>query len=229
MVREIDRAPADVVARLAAVGVATGHEAAGRTGLIGPRVVPRQDGVTVAGSAVTVLSHPGDNLMLHAAVEQCRPGDVLVVATTQESVHGMLGDLLARSLRARGVVGLVTDAGVRDLATLRAMRFPVWSRAVHAQGAVRATPGSVNVPVVVAGQRVRPGDVVVADDDGVLAVPAALAAEVADAAEARVANEDAKRARFAAGELGLDMYHLRPQLERLGVEYVDRLPEGDPR
>ncbi|WP_125775444.1 4-carboxy-4-hydroxy-2-oxoadipate aldolase/oxaloacetate decarboxylase [Antribacter gilvus] len=229
VVREIDRAPAEVIERLRQAGVATAHEAAGRTGLVGPRVLPRQDGVTIAGSAVTVLSHPGDNLMIHAAVEVCRPGDVLVVATTAESAHGMFGDLLATSLAAHGVIGLVTDAGVRDLATLRELGFPVWSRAVHAQGCVKATPGSVNVPVVVAGQRVRPGDVIVADDDGVLALAASVAPAVADAADERRANEEAKRARFEAGELGLDMYDLRPLLARLGVEYVDRLPDGDPR
>lgn len=229
VVRQVDRAPAAVIARLGRAGVSTVHEAAGRTGLVGPSVVARQDGVTIAGSAVTVLSHPGDNLMLHAAVEVCRPGDVLVVGTTARSAHGMFGDLLATSLQARGVAGLVTDAGVRDLATLRSMGFPVWSRAVHAQGTVKATPGSVNVPVVVAGQRVRPGDVVVADDDGVLALAASVAPAVADAADARTAHEEVKRAQFAAGVLGLDLYDLRPLLARLGVEYVDRLPDGDPR
>ncbi|MCF4123595.1 4-carboxy-4-hydroxy-2-oxoadipate aldolase/oxaloacetate decarboxylase [Antribacter sp. KLBMP9083] len=226
VVREVDRARADVVARLGTAGVATVHEAAGRTGLVGPRVQARVPGAAVAGSAVTVLSPPGDNLMLHAAVETCRAGDVLVVATTSDSTDGCFGDLLATSLQAHGVLGLVIDAGVRDVATLREMPFPVWSRAVHAQGCVKATPGSVNVPVVVAGQLVRPGDVVVADDDGVVVVPAARAAEVAAAAEARTANEEAKRATLASGTLGLDMYDLRPLLERLGVVYVDRLEDA---
>lgn len=226
VVREVDRAPADVVARLGAAGVATVHEAAGRNGLVGPRVQARVPGAALAGSAVTVLSPPGDNLMLHAAVETCRPGDVLVVATTSDSTDGFFGDLLATSLQARGVLGLVIDAGVRDVAALRELPFPVWSRAVHAQGCVKATPGSVNVPVVVAGQLVRPGDVVVADDDGVVVVPAARAADVAAAAEARTAAEEAKRATLASGTLGLDLYDLRPLLERLGVVYVDRLEDA---
>jgi 4-hydroxy-4-methyl-2-oxoglutarate aldolase len=179
----------------------------------------------IAGSAITVSCHPGDNLMIHAAVEVCRPGDVLVVTTTSPSTDGMFGDLLATSLRAHGVIGLVSDAGVRDVATLREMGFPVWSRAVHAQGTVKASPGSVNVPVVAAGQLVRPGDIIVADDDGVLALPAALGPAVAEAAAKRLAGETVKRDQLAAGTLGLDIYHLRPLLAELGVEYVDRLPE----
>lgn len=212
---------AGAVAELARQGVATVHEAQGRRGLLGPEIRPRQDGATIAGRAVTVLSQPGDNLMVHAAVEQCRPGDVLVIATTSESTDGMVGDLLAVSLRSRGVLGLVTAGGVRDVAELRRIGFPVWSRAVHAQGTVKATPGSVNVPVVVAGALVHPGDVVVADDDGVVVVARAEAAEVAAAGLARLRNEEGKRARFAAGELGLDMYGLRPELERMGVKYVE--------
>ena len=180
-------------------------------------------------SAVTVLSQPGDNLMLHAAVEVCRPGDVLVVATTSDSTDGMFGDLLATSLRARGVIGLVIDAGVRDIATLRAMGFPVWSSAVHAQGTVKASPGSVNVPVVVAGQLVEPGDIVIADDDGVLALPIRRGVEVADAADRRLENEEAKRAALASGTLGVDLYGLRPLLADLGVVYVDRLDGDDER
>jgi 4-hydroxy-4-methyl-2-oxoglutarate aldolase len=163
--------------------------------------------------------------MIHAAVEVCRPGDVLVVTTTSPSTDGMFGDLLATSLRARGVAGLVIDAGVRDLATLREMGFPVWSRAVHAQGTVKASPGSVNVPVVAAGQIVRPGDIVVADDDGVLALPATMGSTVADAAAKRLAGEEATRQQLAAGTLGVDLYNLRPLLAELGVRYVDHLPD----
>lgn len=225
VVRTVHRAEAEIVAALRAAGVATAHEAAGRVGLLGPAVQARQTGAAIGGSAITVSCHPGDNLMIHAAVEVCRPGDVLVVATTSPSTDGMFGDLLATSLLARGVIGLVIDAGVRDIATLRAMGFPVWSRAVHAQGTVKASPGSVNVPVVVAGRLVSPGDVVVADDDGVLALPAATGRAVADAAAARLAAETAKREQLAAGTLGVDLYHLRPLLERLGVRYVDRLPD----
>jgi 4-hydroxy-4-methyl-2-oxoglutarate aldolase len=225
VVRSVERAEEKVIAALRDAGVATAHEAAGRIGLLGPAVRARQDGVAVAGSAITVSCHPGDNLMLHAAVEVCRPGDVLVVTTTAPSTHGMFGDLLATSLMARGVVGLVSDAGVRDIATLREMGFPVWSRAVHAQGTVKANPGSVNVPVVADGQLVRPGDVVVADDDGVLVLRSSSAAAVADAAARRLANEAGKRAQLAAGDLGVDLYQLRPLLAELGVRYVDRLPD----
>jgi 4-hydroxy-4-methyl-2-oxoglutarate aldolase len=226
VVRSVERAEPDVIAALRRAGVATAHEAAGRVGLLGPAVRPRQAGSSIAGSAITVSCHPGDNLMIHAAVEVCRPGDVLVVATTSRSTDGMFGDLLATSLRSRGVLGLVSDAGVRDIATLREIGFPVWSRAVHAQGTVKASPGSVNVPIVVDGQLVHPGDVVVADDDGVLALPRVDAAAVAGAAAARIANEAAKREALASGVLGVDLYNLRPLLAELGVTYVDRLP-GD--
>jgi 4-hydroxy-4-methyl-2-oxoglutarate aldolase len=225
VVRHVDRADPEVIAALGAVGVAAAHEAAGRIGLLGPAVQGRLAGAAIAGSAITVSCHPGDNLMIHASVEVCRPGDVLVVTTTSPSTDGMFGDLLATSLIARGVVGLVIDAGVRDLASLREMGFPVWSRAVHAQGTVKASPGSVNVPVVAAGQIVRPGDIIVADDDGVLALPPAMGKRVAEAAEKRLANEASKRAALAGGTLGVDMYNLRPLLADLGVEYVDRLPE----
>jgi 4-hydroxy-4-methyl-2-oxoglutarate aldolase len=224
VVRSVDRAAPETIAALRDAGVATAHEAAGRTGLLGPRIEARQTGVTSAGSAITVSCHPGDNLMIHAAVEVCAPGDVLVVTTTSPSTDGMFGELLATSLAARGVAGIVIDAGVRDLAGLRAMGFPVWSRAVHAQGTVKASPGSVNVPVVVAGQPVNPGDIVVADDDGVVVLPAASGPAVAAACAERRANEAGKRARLASGELGVDMYALRPLLDRLGVVYVDRLP-----
>lgn len=224
VVRSVDRAGSEIVSALREAGVATVHEAAGRIGLLGPAIQARLSGAAIAGSAITVSCPPGDNLMIHAAVEVCRPGDVLVVTTTSPSTDGMFGDLLATSLRAHGVVGLVIDAGVRDIATLREMGFPVWSRAVHAQGTVKASPGSVNVPVVAAGQIVRPGDIVVADDDGVLALPIALGAPVAAAAARRLANEETKRKTLAGGTLGVDLYGLRPLLEKLGVEYVDRLP-----
>jgi 4-hydroxy-4-methyl-2-oxoglutarate aldolase len=225
VVRSVDRADPETIAALRDAGVATGHEAAGRLGLLGPAIQPRQTGAVIAGSAITVSCHPGDNLMIHAAVEVCRPGDVLVVTTTSPSTDGMFGDLLATSLTARGVVGLVIDAGVRDIATLREMGFPVWSRAVHAQGTVKASPGSVNIPVVVDGQIVRPGDIVVADDDGVLVLPPALGAKTAAAAAKRLENEATKRKQLAGGTLGVDMYNLRPLLAELGVEYVDRLPD----
>ena len=224
VVREVNRADPSVIADLRTAGVAAAHEAAGRIGLLGPSIEARLPGSAIAGSAVTVSCHPGDNLMIHAAVEVCRPGDVLVVTTTSPSTDGMFGDLLATSLIARGVVGLVIDAGVRDIAALRGMEFPVWSRAVHAQGTVKASPGSVNVPVVAAGQLVRGGDIVIADDDGVCVLPATRGATVAAAAAKRLANEAEKREKLAAGVLGVDMYNLRPLLANLGVEYVDHLP-----
>ncbi|MFG1923258.1 4-carboxy-4-hydroxy-2-oxoadipate aldolase/oxaloacetate decarboxylase [Cryptosporangium sp. NPDC048952] len=225
VVRSVDRAADDIIATIGRAGVATAHEAAGRIGLLGPAVQARQTGAVIAGSAITVSCHPGDNLMIHAAVEVCRPGDVLVVTTTSPSTDGMFGDLLAASLRAHGVIGLVSDAGVRDIATLREMGFPVWSRSVHAQGTVKASPGSVNVPVVAAGQLVRPGDIVIADDDGVLVLPISAGRQVAEAAAQRLANEADKRAQLEAGALGVDMYNLRSLLADLGVEYVDRLPD----
>jgi 4-hydroxy-4-methyl-2-oxoglutarate aldolase len=224
VVREVDRADPQTIAALGEAGVATAHEAAGRIGLLGPQIQARQAGTTVAGSAITVSCHPGDNLMIHASVEVCRPGDILVVTTTSPSTDGMFGDLLATSLAARGVLGIVIDAGVRDIATLREMGFPVWSRATHAQGTVKASPGSVNVPVVVAGQLVRPGDIVVADDDGVLALPIGAGPAAVEAAAKRLDSEEAKRAQLAGGTLGVDLYNLRPLLESLGVQYVDRLP-----
>ncbi|GAA3207979.1 4-carboxy-4-hydroxy-2-oxoadipate aldolase/oxaloacetate decarboxylase [Actinocorallia longicatena] len=214
-----------VVAGLREAGVATVHEAAGRTGLVSPEIAPRQEGAVIAGPAVTVSCPPGDNLMIHAAVEMCEPGDVLVVTTTSPSADGMFGDLLATSLLARGVAGLVTAAGVRDIAALREMGFPVWARAVCAQGTVKASPGSVNVPVVCGGSAVRPGDVVIADDDGVLCLPARSAPGVLERARARIAAEEDKREAFSSGVLGLDLYGLRDLLTRLGVRYVDELPE----
>lgn len=221
IVRSIERADPDVIDRLGVVGTATVHEAIGRVGFVGPHLRPIQTDTKIAGSAVTVLSHPGDNIMIHAAVEACRPGDVLVVTNTAPSTHGMFGDLLATSLMARGVRGLVIDAGVRDTADLRAMGFPVWSQHVSCQGTVKNTPGSVNVPVVLGGVTVQPGDVVCADDDGVVVVERAQAAWALEQSNARLAKEAATRSRLEAGELGVDIYGLRQQLIAMGVEYVD--------
>jgi 4-hydroxy-4-methyl-2-oxoglutarate aldolase len=219
--RTIDRADRPVVDALGALGTATVHEAIGRRGYAGPDLRPVQQGTRLAGSAVTVSSHPGDNLMIHAAVEVCQEGDVLVVTNTAPSTHGVFGELLATSLAARGVRALVVDAGVRDTAELREMGFAVWSRHVSCQGTVKASPGSVNVPVVLGEVVVSPGDVVCADDDGVVAVPRAEAAWAVERSRERVAREDAVRARLAAGELGVDLYGLRAKLEALGVEYVE--------
>ncbi|WP_399892786.1 4-carboxy-4-hydroxy-2-oxoadipate aldolase/oxaloacetate decarboxylase [Streptomyces sp. BBFR51] len=213
------KADAEDVEALAAYGVATVSEAMGRTGLLGPEIRPVQQGVRVAGTAVTVLSWPGDNLMIHAAVEQCGEGDVLVVTTTSPSTDGMFGELFATALQRRGVRGLVTGAGIRDTQELREMGFAAWSRAVSAQGTVKATGGSVNVPVAVDGRVIRPGDVIVADDDGVVVVPREDARRVADACEAREQKEAATRAAFVEGQLGLDRYGLREKLKQLGVTY----------
>lgn len=225
VVATVDRAPIAIVDALASVGTATVHEAIGRRGYLGPELAPIQQGAKVAGSAVTVLSHPGDNLMVHAAVECCRPGDVLVVAVTAPSTHGAFGDLLASSLMARGVRGLVIDAGVRDTMDLREMGFPVWTRHVSCQGTVKNTPGSVNVPVVIGGQRIEPGDVVCADDDGVVIVTRAEAAWALEQSTARVAKEEATRARLIAGELGFDFYGLRRQAIDLGIEFIDSIDD----
>jgi 4-hydroxy-4-methyl-2-oxoglutarate aldolase len=219
VVREIERAERAVVDALGEMGTATVHEAIGRRGFVGPDIRPIQQGVRLAGSAVTVSCHPGDNLMIHAAVEVCQEGDVLVVTHTAPSTHGVFGELLGTSVMARGVRALVVDAGVRDTAELRAMGFAVWSRHVSCQGTVKATPGSVNVPVVLGGVVVEPGDVVAADDDGVVVVPRSEAAWALDRARERVAKEAETRARLARGELGLDIYGLRRTLDDLGVEY----------
>ncbi|MGW2175368.1 4-carboxy-4-hydroxy-2-oxoadipate aldolase/oxaloacetate decarboxylase [Streptomyces sp. NPDC001705] len=213
------KADAADVEALAGYGVATVGEAMGRTGLLGPELRPIQQGVRIAGTAVTVLGWPGDNLMIHAAVEQCGEGDVLVVTTTSPSTDGMFGELFATALQRRGVRGLVINAGIRDTQELREMGFAAWSRAVSAQGTVKATGGSVNVPVAVDGQVIRPGDVIVADDDGVAVVPRERARRTAEASEAREAKEAGARAAFLDGQLGLDRYGLREKLKQLGVTY----------
>ncbi|MGX1541877.1 4-carboxy-4-hydroxy-2-oxoadipate aldolase/oxaloacetate decarboxylase [Streptomyces adustus] len=213
------KADAKDVDALAGFGVATVAEAMGRTGLLGPDIRPVQQGVRVAGTAVTVLSWPGDNLMIHAAVEQCGEGDILVVTTTSPSTDGMFGELFATALQRRGVRGVVTNAGIRDTQELRDMGFAAWARAVSSQGTVKATGGSVNVPIAIDGQVVRPGDVILADDDGVVVVPRERARATVEASEAREAKEARTRAAFLDGELGLDRYGLRETLVRLGVEY----------
>jgi len=226
VVRNIKRTDAELVKRLGALGAATVHEAYGRIGLMKPYLRPVWAGGEAAGTAVTVLAHPGDNWMIHVAVEQCKPGDILVVGCSADNTDGMFGDLLATSLMARGVTGLIIDAGVRDAKSLREMRFPVWSKAISAKGTVKATLGAVNVPVVCAGVNVRPGDAVIADDDGVVVIGKKEASEVAAKGEKRRAEEEGKRQQLSSGVLGLDMYKMREALAKAGLVYVDE-PESE--
>ena len=221
VVRNIKRADQDAIATFERLGASTTHEALGRYQLMKPYMRPVWAGASIAGPAVTILAQPGDNWMLHVAIEQCQPGDIVVLGCTTDNTDGMIGDLIATSLKARGVKGVILDAGCRDVATLKEMGFPIWARAVSSKGTVKATLGSVNIPIVCAGVYVEPGDAVVADDDGVVVVPKKYAVETAAKAQKRFEDEEAKRQKLAAGVLGLDMYNMREPLAKAGLVYVD--------
>jgi 4-hydroxy-4-methyl-2-oxoglutarate aldolase len=225
IIRNIERPDEELVRRLGEFGVATVHEAQGRTGLMLPYMRPVYLGALLAGPAVTVYSHPGDNLMIHAALEQCRKGDVLVITTKSESTDGMFGELLATSCRACGIAGVIIEAGVRDVVDITAMQFPVFSRAISSMGTVKETAGSVNIEIVCAGAIVHPGDVILADTDGVVVVPRRDASDVVRLSQERLAKEARNREQLKAGKLGLDLYGLRAKLKTLGVEYLDRAPD----
>jgi len=226
VIRNLPRSSEQALRQFAKFGSATTHEAMGRTGLMKPYMRPIYSGASIAGNAVTALVHPGDNWMLHVAVEFCKPGDILVVAVSAENSDGMFGELLATSYQSRGVLGLVIDAGCRDVAELTNMKFPVWSRNISAKGTIKATLGNVNTPIICAGVLVHAGDIIVADDDGVAVVPHAAASVTLEAAQQRVQKEEKKRARLAAGELGLDIENMRPKLAELGLTYYDNLTDA---